>query len=601
MEQAKYDVFISYSRKDYLDERNNVIPNSEVSKILEALDVADISYWIDKEGIDWGAEFPEVISSGIESSTIIVFISSKNSIVSKWVTKEIALADSLNKHIIPVRLDNTSYNINNKLALRVIDLNSLNYYKNSTKAINDLISFINNYLEEKRREEEIKLQEEEKQKEIEKKKRDELETRLKEQQKQLILEIESSCNNLNQKETTIESEREKLLLAVDDRITDKSEQERIKSLITSTSPIRRIYNKELQSLHNRKNELNNICENLKFEIKKKDSEIRELKQQVECEISTSQSHDYKDYRISIVWIPVLILLFPLIFTIIKVTKCSSDEAGINTEIIDKTIRGLLDTTAQVKCYYNGFKEGDSIATFQLGKCFETGEYLDRNANLRTANYLVHKAASQGYPEAQTTLGNYFYYGLGCWTDYDSATYWYKEAIKKGSASAKYYLAVAYDQGKYRGREITKEDSLMAVRLYEESANEGSALSMFCLGKLNYSSKKTLVAKRWFEKALESGLPPYEESVAQFYLGYMYDVNTHPMHGVDKDLQKALVWYEKSATNGDGYPYAMYHLGECFVKDEKNIDKAIEWYQKAANRGHKKSKEILKKIVLNKKR
>ena len=51
MEQTKYDVFISYSRRDYVDERNNVIPGNVVSKIKEALTNAGISYWFDEEGI----------------------------------------------------------------------------------------------------------------------------------------------------------------------------------------------------------------------------------------------------------------------------------------------------------------------------------------------------------------------------------------------------------------------------------------------------------------------------------------------------------------------------------------------------------------------
>ena len=37
MEQAKYDVFISYSRDDYFDEYGVVISGNEVSKIKDAL------------------------------------------------------------------------------------------------------------------------------------------------------------------------------------------------------------------------------------------------------------------------------------------------------------------------------------------------------------------------------------------------------------------------------------------------------------------------------------------------------------------------------------------------------------------------------------
>ena len=35
MEQENSDVFLSYSRDDYVDDKNNVIPESEVSKNIE--------------------------------------------------------------------------------------------------------------------------------------------------------------------------------------------------------------------------------------------------------------------------------------------------------------------------------------------------------------------------------------------------------------------------------------------------------------------------------------------------------------------------------------------------------------------------------------
>ena len=62
MEQKKYDVFISYSRNDYVDELKNVIPGNEVSKIKDALTEAGISYWFDEEGIYSGQNFVEKIA-----------------------------------------------------------------------------------------------------------------------------------------------------------------------------------------------------------------------------------------------------------------------------------------------------------------------------------------------------------------------------------------------------------------------------------------------------------------------------------------------------------------------------------------------------------
>ena len=76
MEQTKYDVFISYSRKDYVDEKKNVIPGNVVSKIKEALTQAGISYWFDEEGIYSGDEFAGVLTKAIRNSQIFLFISS---------------------------------------------------------------------------------------------------------------------------------------------------------------------------------------------------------------------------------------------------------------------------------------------------------------------------------------------------------------------------------------------------------------------------------------------------------------------------------------------------------------------------------------------
>ena len=47
----KYDVFISYSRKDYLDDNGNVINGNVISKVKDILTKENISYWFDEDGI----------------------------------------------------------------------------------------------------------------------------------------------------------------------------------------------------------------------------------------------------------------------------------------------------------------------------------------------------------------------------------------------------------------------------------------------------------------------------------------------------------------------------------------------------------------------
>ena len=65
----KYDVFISYSRKD----------KKAVMDFCEELSKASISYWLDNQGISNGEEFKSVIVKAIEESAVFIFISSKSS------------------------------------------------------------------------------------------------------------------------------------------------------------------------------------------------------------------------------------------------------------------------------------------------------------------------------------------------------------------------------------------------------------------------------------------------------------------------------------------------------------------------------------------
>lgn len=153
----KYDVFISYSRKDYMDDRMNVIPGNVVSKVKEALTNAGITYWFDEEGLYSGNDFTEKIVSNIEASTIFLFLSTKDANASPWTSKEVACADEMHKYILPVRIDNTSYN--KKVLFRIADRSYIDYYINPDKGMDDMIDSIKKYLEQEKEEEEKRLTE----------------------------------------------------------------------------------------------------------------------------------------------------------------------------------------------------------------------------------------------------------------------------------------------------------------------------------------------------------------------------------------------------------------------------------------------------------
>lgn len=94
---SKYDIFVSYSRVDA----------HEVFKCVDRLRAEGFSVWIDSTGIESGDAFKKVIFDAIEQSEFFLFFSSKHSNASTWTAKEIGVAVSLHKTIIPIRLDSS--------------------------------------------------------------------------------------------------------------------------------------------------------------------------------------------------------------------------------------------------------------------------------------------------------------------------------------------------------------------------------------------------------------------------------------------------------------------------------------------------------------
>ena len=92
-------VFVSYSRKDM-----------EIARLFCSLmDKLGISYWFDITGKFSGNNFKEILVDAIDTSKIMVFLSSVNSNNSPFVIKEISLAVAGNKKILPIRLDDSPY------------------------------------------------------------------------------------------------------------------------------------------------------------------------------------------------------------------------------------------------------------------------------------------------------------------------------------------------------------------------------------------------------------------------------------------------------------------------------------------------------------
>lgn len=234
----QYDVFISYGRKDYeieYQENGNtvkkLIPNNPILQIVEALNEAGISCWYDQEGVS--AEFLKYIKQKIESSRVMIFVSSQYSNQSVYTADEIARALQLKMPIIPFKIDKTEFN--EDFALGLASKNTIDIFMtNPKKALADLVKCVQKSLEQVHKKEAKELRE--KQEEI----RRAEEARIKKEQEQRRLE------ELNDKNAELQDVQDQLLKARNRceelELKEKNLKEAIKRLETPTpQPIPRKY------------------------------------------------------------------------------------------------------------------------------------------------------------------------------------------------------------------------------------------------------------------------------------------------------------------------------------------------------------------------
>ncbi|MBR2026925.1 MAG: TIR domain-containing protein [Alistipes sp.] len=95
-----HEVFISYSRKDM----------AVADRICEAFDKAGISYFIDRQGISGGIDFPEVLANAIIECKVVLYLASKNSYASKFTNAELTFAfnEKSKNSVLPYIIDGSS-------------------------------------------------------------------------------------------------------------------------------------------------------------------------------------------------------------------------------------------------------------------------------------------------------------------------------------------------------------------------------------------------------------------------------------------------------------------------------------------------------------
>ncbi len=130
----KYDVFISYSRKD----------TPIADQICEAFEDVGISYFIDRQGIGGAFEFPEVLAKAIVDSQVFLYLASKNSYTSKFTNSEITFAfnkKGKNK-LLPYIIDGSEMPIAQEFIFSAINRRNIQEHPISSTLVNDILTLL---------------------------------------------------------------------------------------------------------------------------------------------------------------------------------------------------------------------------------------------------------------------------------------------------------------------------------------------------------------------------------------------------------------------------------------------------------------------------
>lgn len=128
-----HDVFISYSRKD----------TAIADRICDAFDKAGISYFIDRQGIGGGFEFPQVLAEAIVGCRKFLFLASANSYVSK-INSEITFAfNKKDKNsILPYRIDRSEIPLDLEFIFGNINWRNIEEHPIETVLVRDILQML---------------------------------------------------------------------------------------------------------------------------------------------------------------------------------------------------------------------------------------------------------------------------------------------------------------------------------------------------------------------------------------------------------------------------------------------------------------------------
>ncbi len=149
------------------------------------------------------------------------------------------------------------------------------------------------------------------------------------------------------------------------------------------------------------------------------------------------------------------------------------------------------------------------------------------------------AANQGHVGAQKQLAKMYQYGIGIQINKSVAQTWWKAAAAAGDLQAQ------FEVGRSLLQITDEEEQLKALELLKKAAIKNHPEAQLLLAKLYMENTDWVkhdmdLAIYWLQTAAFQG-----NGEAQFMLGHAYQTG----HGVKKDLQQAVIFYEQAKNSG----------------------------------------------------
>ena len=229
-------------------------------------------------------------------------------------------------------------------------------------------------------------------------------------------------------------------------------------------------------------------------------------------------------------------------------------------------------------------ENDDMANddlfYKLGQMFKLG--LGTNSDVTKAIEYFRRSAEMNNKNGLFEYGKALLTGEHIPQDTDSAVKLLEKAVKLKNSNAKRFLALEYISGEHLEQDFEK-----GIALLTECADSGDVIASYRLGKIYLQGE---IMPQNLDKAEKYLLLAEDSEYTQYALAKLY------LQEEKYDIQKAVDYFENGA---DKNHWASYQLGRIYLFGAKDIErdkeKAIEWFTKSANDGNEYAQAMLDNI------